>query len=134
MLLLPLSLAMDNGKFDRSGGGGGGGGPVAAAAAAVVAVDYRDWWRWHLMAAAALGRGHATTSWCSKRVAQQKNKRAAQGEAMQQPANLLLRCHFDMRRCHLRCRHSVTRHPCLPCHYSNTRHCLQPRGNGNGKE
>ncbi len=42
LLLLPLSLAMDNGKFDHSGGGGGGGGPAAAAAAAVVAMD-NDW-------------------------------------------------------------------------------------------
>ncbi len=43
LLLLPLSLAMDDGKFDHSGGGGGGGGPAAAAAAAVVAMD--DDWR-----------------------------------------------------------------------------------------
>ncbi len=42
LLLLPLSLAMDNGKFDHGGGGGGGGGLVAAAAAAVAALDY-DW-------------------------------------------------------------------------------------------
>jgi hypothetical protein len=43
LLLLPLSLAMDDGKFDHGGGGGGGGGLVAAAAAAVVALD--DDWR-----------------------------------------------------------------------------------------
>jgi hypothetical protein len=43
LLLLPLSLAMDDGKFDHSGGGGGGGGPAAAAAAAVAAMD--DDWR-----------------------------------------------------------------------------------------
>ncbi len=43
LLLLPLSLAMDDGKFDHGGGGGGGGGSVAAAAAAVVALD--DDWR-----------------------------------------------------------------------------------------
>jgi hypothetical protein len=43
LLLLPLSLAMDDGKFDRGGGSGGGGGPVAAAAAAVAAMD--DDWR-----------------------------------------------------------------------------------------
>jgi hypothetical protein len=43
LLLLPLSLAMDNGEFDRSGGGGGSGGPLAAAAAAVAAMD--DDWR-----------------------------------------------------------------------------------------
>ncbi len=39
LLLLPLSLAMDNGKFDHSGVGGGGGGPGAAAAAAVAVMD-----------------------------------------------------------------------------------------------
>jgi hypothetical protein len=39
VLLLPLSLAMDNGEFNHGGGGGGGGGLAAAAAAAVVAVD-----------------------------------------------------------------------------------------------
>jgi hypothetical protein len=32
LLLLPLSLAMDNGEFDQSGGSEGGGGPAAAAA------------------------------------------------------------------------------------------------------
>jgi hypothetical protein len=39
VLLLPLSLAMDNGEFDHGGGGGGSGGPAAAAAAAVAAMD-----------------------------------------------------------------------------------------------
>ncbi len=39
VLLLPLSLAMDNGEFDHGGGRGGGGGLAAAAAAVVVAVD-----------------------------------------------------------------------------------------------
>ncbi len=39
LLLLPLSLAMDNGDFDHGGGGGGGGSPAAAAAAAVAAMD-----------------------------------------------------------------------------------------------
>ena len=43
LLLLPLSLAMDNGKFDHGGGGGGGGSSVAAAAAAVAVLD--DDWR-----------------------------------------------------------------------------------------
>ncbi len=43
VLLLPLSLAMDDGKFDHGGGGGGGGSPAAAAVAAVVAMD--DDWR-----------------------------------------------------------------------------------------
>ncbi len=38
LLLLPLSLAMDDSEFDHSGGGGGGGGPAAAAAAAAAAV------------------------------------------------------------------------------------------------
>jgi hypothetical protein len=42
---------------------------VAAAVVAVAAVDYRDRWRWCLMAAAALDRGNATTSKCSKRAA-----------------------------------------------------------------
>jgi hypothetical protein len=39
LLLLPLSLAMNDGEFDHGGGGGGGGGPAAAAAAAVAAMD-----------------------------------------------------------------------------------------------
>jgi hypothetical protein len=43
LLLLPLSLAMDNGKFDHGCGGGGSGGLAAVAAAAVAAVD-DDWW------------------------------------------------------------------------------------------
>jgi hypothetical protein len=43
LLLLPLSSAMDNGKFDHGGGGGGGGSPVAVAAVAVAAMD--DNWR-----------------------------------------------------------------------------------------
>ncbi len=42
LLLLPLSLAMDDGEFDHGGGGGGGGGPAAAAAVAEAAVD-EDW-------------------------------------------------------------------------------------------
>jgi hypothetical protein len=42
LLLLPLSLTMDDGEFDHGGGGGGGGGPAAAAAAALVAMD-DDW-------------------------------------------------------------------------------------------
>ena len=42
VLLLPLSLAIDDGEFDHGGGdgSGGGGGPAAAA---VAAVD-DDWW------------------------------------------------------------------------------------------
>jgi hypothetical protein len=52
LLLLPLSLAMDDSKFDHSGGGGGGGGPAAAAAAAVVATD--DDWRQKRLATRAL--------------------------------------------------------------------------------
>ncbi len=43
LLLLPLSLAIDDGKFDHGGGGGGGGCLVAAAVAAVAALD--DDWR-----------------------------------------------------------------------------------------
>jgi hypothetical protein len=42
LLLLPLSLAMEDGKFDHGGGGGGSGGPAAAAVAAVAAAD-DDW-------------------------------------------------------------------------------------------
>ncbi len=33
LLLLPLSLAIDNGEFDDGGGGGGGDGSAAVAAA-----------------------------------------------------------------------------------------------------
>jgi hypothetical protein len=99
VLLLPLSSAMDNGKFNHggdgcnSGSGGSGGSTAAVAAAAVVAVDYRHRWWWCLMVAAALDVGHPTTSLRSKRVAQQENKRVVQGESMQQSANLPLRCH-----------------------------------------
>ncbi len=42
LLLLPLSLAMDDGKFDHGGGSGGGSGLAAAAAAVVAAMD-NDW-------------------------------------------------------------------------------------------
>jgi hypothetical protein len=42
LLLLPLSLAMDDGEFNHVGGGGCSGGPAAAAAAAGAAVD-NDW-------------------------------------------------------------------------------------------
>ena len=42
LLLLPLSLAMDDGEFDHGGGGGGSGGPAAAAAVAVVDEDWRQ--------------------------------------------------------------------------------------------
>jgi hypothetical protein len=70
VLLLPLSLAMDNGEFNHSGGSGGGGSRVAAAAAVVAVVDNRDRWWWRLMVAAALDRGHATTSRRSGRDAQ----------------------------------------------------------------
>jgi hypothetical protein len=42
LLLLPLSLAMDDGKFDQGGGGGGSGAPVAAAVEMVAAMD-KDW-------------------------------------------------------------------------------------------
>jgi hypothetical protein len=42
VLLLPLSLAMDDVEFNHSGGGGSGGGLAAVTAAAVAAVD-NDW-------------------------------------------------------------------------------------------
>ncbi len=42
VLLLPLSLAMDDGEFNHGGGGGSGGSLVAVAAEAVVAVG-NDW-------------------------------------------------------------------------------------------
>ncbi len=42
VLLLPLSLAMDNGEFDHGGGGGGSGGLAAEEAVAVAVVD-DDW-------------------------------------------------------------------------------------------
>ncbi len=42
LLLLPLSLAMDDGEFDHGGGRGGGGSLAAVAAVAVVVVD-NDW-------------------------------------------------------------------------------------------
>jgi hypothetical protein len=53
VLLLPLSLAIDNGEFDHSGGGGGGGGSVAAAAEAVAVVD-NDWWQKRLVTRALM--------------------------------------------------------------------------------
>jgi hypothetical protein len=43
VLLLPLSLAMDDGEFNHGGGGGGGSGLAAAAVAAVAAVDDNRW-------------------------------------------------------------------------------------------
>ncbi len=52
LLLLPLSLAMEDGKFNHGGGGGGGGGPAAAAAAAMAATD--DDWRQKRLATRAL--------------------------------------------------------------------------------
>ncbi len=48
LLLLPLSLAMDNGEFDH---GGGGGGPAAVPAAAAAAVDDKVWQKWPAMRA-----------------------------------------------------------------------------------
>jgi hypothetical protein len=44
LLLVPLSLAMDDGEFDHSGGVGGSGGLAAAAAPAVAAMD-NNWWQ-----------------------------------------------------------------------------------------
>jgi hypothetical protein len=52
LLLLPLSLAIDDSKFDHCGGGGGGGGPAAAAAVAVVVID--DNWQQKRLATRAL--------------------------------------------------------------------------------
>jgi hypothetical protein len=52
LLLLPLFLAMNDGKFDHGGGGGGGGGPAAVAAAAVAAME--DNWRQKRLATRAL--------------------------------------------------------------------------------
>ncbi len=52
LLLLPLFLAMNDGKFDHGGGGGGGGGPAAVAVAAVAAMD--DDWRQKRLAMRAL--------------------------------------------------------------------------------
>jgi hypothetical protein len=52
LLLLPLSLAMDDGKFDHGGGGVGGGSPAAAAVAAVAPMD--DYWRQKRLATRAL--------------------------------------------------------------------------------
>ncbi len=43
LLLLPLSLAMDDGEFDHGGGSGSSGSLAAAAAVAGAAVD--DDWR-----------------------------------------------------------------------------------------
>ncbi len=45
LLLMPLSLAMDDGKFDHGGGGGGGGGPAAAAVAVAAVAVVDDNWR-----------------------------------------------------------------------------------------
>jgi hypothetical protein len=39
LLLLPLSLAMDDGEFDHGGGGGSSGGLAAVAVVAGAAVD-----------------------------------------------------------------------------------------------
>jgi hypothetical protein len=44
LLLLPLSLAVDDGEFDHGGDGGGSGTPAAVAAAVRVAVD-NNWWQ-----------------------------------------------------------------------------------------
>ncbi len=88
VLLLTLSLAIDNSEFNHGGGGGSGSSPAAATAVGVWVVEDRDQCRWHLMAMLALDGGHATTSWHSKRVAKQEDKRVAQGDAMQQQAFL----------------------------------------------
>ncbi len=43
LLLLPISLAVDDGEFNHRGGGGGGGGPAAVAAAATAAAVDNNW-------------------------------------------------------------------------------------------
>jgi hypothetical protein len=118
--ILSLSLAMDNSEIEHNGGGGSGGGAAAVAAVTVAAVGNKDRWWWRLIAAAALDQGHATTCQHSKRVAQQEDERAVQGEAMQQPAYLPPHCHYDMQRCFLSHRHSITRHCYLPRRHGNT--------------
>jgi hypothetical protein len=45
LLLLPISLAVDNGEFDLGSDGGGGGGPAAAAAAAAAGAAVDNNWR-----------------------------------------------------------------------------------------
>ncbi len=57
VLLLPLSLAMDDGEFNHRGGGGGGGGGLAAAAAAAVAAVDDDWRQKRLARRGSGGRG-----------------------------------------------------------------------------
>jgi hypothetical protein len=52
LLLLPISLAVDDGEFDQCGGSGGGGGPAAAAVAAGVVVN--NGWRQKRLAMRAL--------------------------------------------------------------------------------
>ncbi len=53
LLLLPLSLAINDGEFIHSGGGGGNGGLAAAAVAAVAAMD-NDWWQKRLATKASM--------------------------------------------------------------------------------
>ncbi len=45
LLLLPISLAVDDGEFDHRGGGGGGGSPAAAAAAAAGGAAVDEHWQ-----------------------------------------------------------------------------------------
>jgi hypothetical protein len=54
LLLLPLSLAVDNGEFDHGGGGGGGGGLVAVAAVVVAVVDDNWQQKWPMTRALAV--------------------------------------------------------------------------------
>jgi hypothetical protein len=53
LLLLPISLAVDNGEFDHRGCGGGSDGLAAVAVAAGVAVD-NDWQQKQLATSASL--------------------------------------------------------------------------------
>jgi hypothetical protein len=54
LLLLPISLAVDNGEFNHHGGSSGGGGPAAAAVAAGAAVDNDRWQKWPAMRASTV--------------------------------------------------------------------------------
>ncbi len=80
VLLLPLSLAMDNGAVAKmavnNGSGSGGGGSVGGG----------DGVQWRSMVAAAFDRGNATTSQHGERAAQQEDKKVAQGKII---ANML---------------------------------------------
>ncbi len=54
LLLLPNSLAVDNGELDHLGGGGGGGSLATAAAAAAAGAAVDDNWQQKQLAMRAL--------------------------------------------------------------------------------